>query len=374
MNASLPCAFGDAVLTGRIRTEPEDFFVEELPAFDASGTGEHLLLTIEKRGMNTAFAARRIAAWAGVAEMAVGYAGMKDRHAVTRQRFSVQLPGREAPDIAMLESDDSGSGPGQSLRVLAAERHARKLQRGALRGNRFVLRLREVVGERAAIDARLGTLKAQGFPNYFGEQRFGRGGGNLDAAMRMFQGQRVKRDQRGMLLSAARSELFNRVLAARVADGSWDIGLPGELWMLDGSHSVFGPEPDPAALAERASAHDIHPTGPLWGRGALRTDADCRAFEEATLHDAADIRTGLEQAGLNQERRALRTPARSLAWAWGDEGTLELAFELPAGSYATSLLSAIGRCEDQGGLPATLEGVRPSIGSAMQTVAQFPGS
>jgi tRNA pseudouridine13 synthase len=350
VNASLPMPFGDAVLTASIRSEPEDFFVEELPAFEASGAGEHLLLTIEKRGMNTAFAARRIAAWAGVAEMAVGYAGMKDRHAVTRQRFSVQLPGRDTPDPAMLASDD--------LRVLSAERHARKLQRGALRGNRFALRLRDVAGDHAAIDARLRALQLHGFPNYFGEQRFGRDGGNLDAARRMFAGQRVKREQRGMLLSAARSELFNRVLAARVADGSWNSGLPGELWMLDGTHSIFGPDPDPAALAERAGTQDIHPTGPLWGRGALRTDAECRVREEAALHDAADIRAGLEQAGLNQERRALRTPARSLAWNWRDDGTFELAFELPAGSYATSLMGVIGRCEDRSGQanPARIEG------------------
>jgi len=354
----LPMPFGDAVLTARIRTEPEDFFVEELPAFDASGAGEHLLLTIEKRGMNTAFAAKRIAAWAGVAEMAVGYAGMKDRHAVTRQRFSVQLPGREAPDIATLELDNPGSSSRQVLRVVAAERHARKLQRGALRGNRFVLGLRGVIGERAAIDARLWTLKEQGFPNYFGEQRFGQGGGNLEAARAMFAGKKMGRDKRGILLSAARSELFNRVLATRVVDGSWKTGLSGELWMLDGTHSIFGPEPDPAAFAERAQAQDIHPTGPLWGRGALRTDADCRALEEAALHDAADIRAGLEQAGLNQERRALRTPARSLTWKWPDEATLELTFELPAGCYATSMLSAIGRCEDHAGLadPTTIEG------------------
>jgi tRNA pseudouridine13 synthase len=350
VKASLPRAFGDAVLTASIRTQPEDFFVEELPAFAASGAGEHLLLTIEKRGMNTAFVAKRIAAWAGVAEMAVGYSGMKDRHAVTRQRFSVQLPGREAPDITALETGDPGSDSVPALRVLTADRHARKLQRGALRGNRFVLKLRGVVGERAAVDERLLMLQADGFPNYFGEQRFGHDGANLDAARAMFAGRKLGRDKRGMLLSAARSELFNRVLAARVSDGSWNTGLPGELWMLDGTHSIFGPERDPTALAERARMQDIHPTGPLWGRGALRTNADCRALEESALHDAADIRIGLEQAGLNQERRALRTPAQSLAWEWHDEGTLELAFELPAGSYATALLGAIGRCEDQGGM------------------------
>jgi tRNA pseudouridine13 synthase len=330
----LPHAFGEAVLSARIRSEPEDFLVEELPAFDASGEGEHLLLTIEKRGMNTAFVAKRIANWAGVSEMAVGYAGMKDRHAVTRQRFSVHLPGRVSPDMATLQTDE--------MRVLDSTRHSRKLQRGALRGNRFVLRLREVVGDRDAIDMRLHILASQGFPNYFGQQRFGRDGGNLEAAKRMLAGQRVKREQRGILLSAARSELFNTVLAARVTNGSWNTGLPGELWMLDGTHSVFGPEPDPAALAERAIAKDIHPTGPLWGRGSLRSDDACRLLEETTLEFAADIRAGLEQAGLKQERRALRIPARALAWSWPDAQTLEVAFELPPGSYATAFLLALG--------------------------------
>ena len=121
-----------------------------------------------------------------------------------------------------------------------------------------------------------------------------------------------------------------------------DSACPITCIQLDGTHSVFGPEPDPRVLAERASTQDIHPTGPMWGRGALRTDADCRALEETTLAFATDIHTGLEQAGLNQERRALRTPARSLAWDWRDERTLELAFELPAGSYATSLLGSVG--------------------------------
>ena len=142
----LPRAHGAAVLTARMRSTPEDFVVAEIDAFPPTGTGEHLLLTVEKRGMNTAFAASRIAQWAGVPEMAIGYAGLKDRHAVTRQRFSVHLPKRVAPDIAALESPD--------LRVLAGSWHAKKLPRGALGGNRFELVLREIDGERSAIDAR----------------------------------------------------------------------------------------------------------------------------------------------------------------------------------------------------------------------------
>ena len=226
-------AHGASVLTARIRVSAEDFFVEELPAFEASGAGEHLLLTIEKRGMNTAFAARRIAAWAGVDESAIGQAGMKDRHAVTRQRFTVWLPKKVAPDLDALQSDD--------LRVLDHAWHARKLPRGALAGNRFVLVLREVEGQRDAIDARLQAIATQGVPNYFGEQRFGRGGNNVQQAVAMFAGRRVKREERSMLLSAARSELFNRVLAARVEAGTWNAALDGDVWMLDGSRSVFGP-------------------------------------------------------------------------------------------------------------------------------------
>ena len=352
-----PCAspFGPPVLTAKIRSTPEDFFVEELPAFEASGEGEHLLLTIEKRGMNTAFVAQTIARWAGVPESAIGYAGMKDRHAVTRQRFSVHLPGRDSPDATSLESDD--------LHVLSAQRHARKLQRGALRGNRFKLVLREIVGERLAIEQRLAEIAMYGFPNYFGEQRFGHGGGNLIAAQRMFEdadplrnaahsnanpskNRRIPREKRGILLSAARSELFNRVLAARVVDGSWCRGLPGELWMLSGTRSVFGPEPDPAALAERIAAHDVHPTGPLWGRGALRTDAACRDLEESILAPFETIRAGLEQAGLAQERRALCIVAAGLRWEWLEAQILELHFELPPGSYATSFLRSLGSVGD----------------------------
>ncbi|WP_147652823.1 tRNA pseudouridine(13) synthase TruD [Vulcaniibacterium gelatinicum] len=339
-DAPLPRAHGGAVLAADIRTVPEDFLVEELPGFEPSGAGEHLLLTVEKRGMNTAFAAQRIARWAGIPEHGVGYAGLKDRHAVTRQRFSVHLPGRAEPDLAALEAE--------GLRVLAAARHARKLPRGALAGNRFVLVLRNVQGERAAIEARLRAIAARGVPNYFGEQRFGREGGNVGKALAMFAGRRVRREERALLLSAARSALFNRVLAARVADGSWDRGLDGEVWMLEGSHSVFGPEPWSEALAARLTAWDIHPTGPLWGAGELRTGGAARAVEEATLADAdmLALRAGLEAAGLRQERRALRVRPAELRAEWPQDGMLRLAFALPAGCYATAVLAELGPIRD----------------------------
>jgi len=333
-------AFGAPVLAARIRSVPEDFRVEELDGFEASGEGEHLLLTIEKRGMNTAFVAGRIARWAGVSELAVGYAGLKDRHAVTVQRFSVQLPGREPPPLQDLECD--------GLRVLAQARHRRKLPRGALAGNRFVLMLRGVEGEHAAIEERLRQVAARGVPNAFGDQRFGHGGGNIARALAMFAGKRVGREQRSMLLSAARSALFNQVLGARVADGSWERGLEGEVWALEGSRSVFGPEPMTDEIARRLAAFDIHPSGPLWGRGALRSQAACQALELEAISDPTSLklREGLERAGLEQERRALRLRVQDMGWRWLGEDVLELGFALPAGCYATAVLDQLGRIED----------------------------
>ena len=348
---NLPRAYGEAVLVAKFRATPEDFLVEEMPAFEPAGQGEHLLLSVEKRGMNTAFAAKRIAAWAAIAEMGVGYAGMKDRHAVTRQRFSVHLPKRVSPDLAALQSDD--------LRIIESHWHNRKLPRGALAGNRFVIVLRDVQGDRAAIEARLVNIRDHGLPNYFGEQRFGRDGDNVEAARRMFQDAnparqpaahgagfskkpRVKREQRSIYLSAARSELFNAVLAARVDAGNWSTGIDGEVWMLDGSHSVFGPEPLSVELQERAMRQDIHPTGAMWGVGELRSRAEARAIEEAALSEYADLCAGLAAAQLKQERRALRVKVAQLAWDWPEEAALRLHFQLAPGAYATGLLAELG--------------------------------
>ena len=279
-----PRAHGEPCGSAVLKAVAEDFQVDEVLDIPLSGEGEHLWLWVEKRNLNTEEAAKRIARAAGVPLKLISYAGLKDRHAVTRQRFSVHLPRKVAPDLAGLVSDD--------LKVIEASWHSRKLPRGALAGNRFELVLRDVAGDRTAIEARLGDIAAHGLPNWFGEQRFGRDGGNVAAALAMFAGRRVRRDQRSLLLSAARSELFNRVLAARLADGSWNRGLEGEVWMLAGSRSVFGPEPWSGTLAQRLADFDIHPTGPLWGKGASRAEATARDCEERALQ--ADDAQALE--------------------------------------------------------------------------------
>ena len=326
----LAYAHGEPVMRAKIRSQPEDFFVEEIDSFPASGSGEHLLLSIEKREKNTAEVAQKIARWAGVADSAVSYAGLKDRNAVTRQRFSVWLPKKTAPDLTGLAQE--------GVRLLAGHWHSRKLPRGALAGNRFVLCLREVAGEREAIEARLAAIASMGVPNYFGEQRFGCDGENLEKARAMFAGRRVKRELRSILLSAARSEIFNQILAVRVQAGNWNQALEGEVFMLAGSQSIFGPEPLDEAIQTRLAAFDIHPTGALWGRGELRSQQSLAALETRIAAQHPDLCAGLEQAGLKQERRSLRLMPENFTWQWLAPDVLQFAFQLPPGSYATTVL------------------------------------
>lgn len=336
-DAIVSTALGASVLRAQMRTLPEDFRVEEDLGFAPSGVGEHLFLEIEKRGANTVWVAQQLARWAGVAPFAVSYAGLKDRHAVTRQAFTVHLPKRQSPPIESL-----GNG---EFRVIASTWHARKLPKGALRGNRFVLRLRNVEGEREAIEQRLQTIATCGVPNAFGEQRFGRDGGNLDAARAMFRGARVPRETRSILLSAARSAIFNAVLAERIADGSWERGSEGDVWMLDGTSSIFGPEPATDTLAARVAALDIHPTGPLWGEGEPRSTGAVAVLEAAVAARFPDLVDGLRDARMRQERRSLRLRVGELAWEWQPDA-LELRFWLGAGAYATTVLQALGSVSD----------------------------
>ncbi|NID15177.1 tRNA pseudouridine(13) synthase TruD [Luteibacter yeojuensis] len=329
-DSELPFAFGTPPLRARLRAAPEDFFVEEVLGYEPDGAGEHAFLVVEKRGTNTDWVARELAKFAGTAPMNVGYAGMKDRHAVTRQAFTVQLPGKADPDWSTF--------PHADVSIHSLGRHSRKLKRGALRGNRFVLVLREVEGDRAEAEARLAGIAARGVPNYFGEQRFGLGGGNVAQARAMFGGRRVDRDKRSILLSAARSHIFNGVLAERVAGGTWDAPMDGEIWALEGSRSWFGPEPFDDALAERLARFDIHPSGPLWGRGETPAEGAVGALElEVALRDE-DLAKGLADARMDQERRALRLQPRDFAWRWLEDGALEVSFGLPAGAYATTVV------------------------------------
>ncbi len=330
--ASMPCAYGGPAGIGVIRATADDFEVDEMLGFEPDGEGEHVMLQLRKRETNTIWLAGQIARLAGVPKRDVSYAGLKDRHALTSQWFTVRLAGQPEPDWRELES--------AQIEVLRAERHRRKLRTGALRGNRFRLLVRELKVDESGLEQRLRQIQATGMPNFFGEQRFGHDYANLDQAQALFEGRlgRIDRKLRGLLISAARSQLFNAVLAARIEQANWDLPLPGGYMNLAGSRSGFTIQEVDDVIQRRCREMDIHPSGPLWGRGRSLVSGEALALEQLVLEPYADLRHGLEHVGLEQERRPLRIIVGDLKWRFPDSDSLLLEFSLPAGSYATVLL------------------------------------
>jgi len=308
-------AHGGPLIEGLLRASTEDFLVDEVLGFEPSGEGEHEYLHIRKTGLNTAQLAKNIARLAGVKPMDVGYAGLKDRHAVTTQWFSVYRPKGEAVDWSQLESEP--------IELLQASRHQQKLRRGQHAANQFRLKLTDCVGDFDSLEQRFKQIETQGVPNYFGLQRFGFGGGNLAAAQRLLVDKQPVRNRqlRGLYISAARSYLFNQVLRTRIEESSW-------LNIEDG---------------DVASDVDTNkPTGPLWGRGRLASGQRISELETTIIEKFSDWCHGLEHAGLKQERRRLCLPVTELTWSRhqqaDDRSTIEVAFGLPVGGYATSVI------------------------------------
>lgn len=328
-----------------LRATPEDFVVEERMPFTLAGGGEHLWVKLRKRGWNTEQAGRELARRAGVTRREVGYAGMKDRHAVTVQWFSLHLAGRADPDWQGLPD---------GMQVLAAVRHTRKLKTGALEGNCFAITLRDCRGDAEALQARLDEIRRQGVPNYFGEQRFGHDAENIRHARAMIAGTEPVRDrhQRGIYLSAARSWLFNAVLAERVRRQTWQTALRGEVCILAGSNSFFVSESVDETIRQRLRDHDIHLSGPLWGEGEPPTREEVQALETQIAAREPDLVQGLAAAGLRQERRALRVIPSDLEAEAVDASSWRLSFCLPAGCYATAVLRELAHYSDSHHSPA----------------------
>lgn len=326
-----PCAYGQALGSAVLKASAEDFQVDEVLDIPLSGTGEHLWLWVEKRGLNTEEAARRLARAAGVQLRTVSYAGLKDRQALTRQWFSIQLPGKADPDLSAAENE--------TLKILKSSRHSRKLQRGAHAANGFTLRLTQLAADKDALQARLEAISRAGVPNYFGAQRFGYLGGNLGEA-RDYAGRQALPEQRAVrsrLLSTARSFLFNQVLAARVTDGSWQTAQVGDLLAFTDSRSFF-----PAGIEEcsdpRLKILDLHPTGPQWGSGPSPAGAATAVLENAIAERESALRDWLVRAGMEHERRILRLPIGRLTWHYPEPDILQLEFVLPPGCFATVLV------------------------------------
>ena len=307
-------AYQSLAIHGYLKACPKDFQVTELQRGELSGEGEHVWLHWQKTGINTQSLARDLARLAKVAEMDVGYAGMKDRQAVTSQWFSVYLPGAVEPDWTTLETD--------KLQLLTKIRHRKKLRRGQHDGNCFTIRLTSLEGDTTTLQQRLEMIKTQGVPNYFGLQRFGIAAGNLTGADQLFVARKrpPSRHLRGIYISAARSYLFNRLLSSRVSDMSWRTLESGDL---------------------ACTALVPMPTGPLWGRGRLKSSGRIAELESQAADELACWCRGLEHCGLQQERRSLCLPVKDLTWSL-DEHALQLSFELPSGGYATSVVHELG--------------------------------
>jgi len=330
---SLPRAHGLALGRGRIRESLSDFRVEEELGFSPSGEGEHALMFVEKRGANTNWVAGQLARHAGVRSNDIGYAGLKDRHAVTRQWFSVPLA----------EGMDPESWPLEDARIIQWGRHRKKLRSGTLKGNRFSLVVRGFDVDSAVLDQRLARIASLGVPNYFGPQRFGRAGDNV---ARLLKGKLPRKQPlRGILLSAGRAWLFNAILAARVEAGDWHQPRLGDLMLLDGSRSHFLAEDDDPALPDRCRRGDIHPSGALWGAGPSPAAGAVADLENAVADQWPEIVERLGRVRMDHDRRALRLPVQKLNWTQ-DGDSLRLSFYLSAGGFATTVLREILHLEE----------------------------
>lgn len=329
MNWSQP---HDPVGIATLKAVPEDFRVWEILPFEPTGSGEFLLLQIEKTGWNTAQVSEWIARRFHLPFRAVSFAGRKDRNAVTTQWFCLHLPGKPDPDLDNIDE------PG--LKLIKATRHQKKLRPGALRGNRFDLVLRDVKGVRQDVDVALDRIASTGVPNYFGSQRFGAHQSNLDQARALAGGARLRRNARSMALSAARSWIFNALLDARIRRGWWNEPHDGDVFMFADGRTCFGPEPWSETLQRRYEAGEIDITGPLWGRGRPPVSDAILELECEVAGEHVELQQCVEAAGMEQERRRLRLRCQELVWQWEDD-TVRLRFALEKGTFATSILAAV---------------------------------
>lgn len=415
---------------GRIKVRPEDFLVDEIPAYEPSGSGEHIYMLVQKREMSTPDLVGLIAAHFGVPRLAVGYAGLKDKHAITRQVISVHTPGRRIEDFPMIRDE--------RVSVLWADLHANKLRAGHLLGNRFSIRIRDVKFSDAIVAHRvLAKLASVGVPNRFGAQRFGvrannhlvgacivRGefvaavehllapiGPDEPAFRRLFAerdyeaaGREAPRpggaeggvlrvlselpkgaavDDRAakravlaiprhllmLMVSAWQSEIFNRVLDARIRSGLLGSLVHGDVAMKQENGSVFAIGAAGAAdpeIVSRLAAHELSPTGPMWHAKMLRASGTVEAEELWALSGGGgDAGVGVTLEALDRfctaaprliapSRRALRVTVRDAeVEGGGDEHGpyIRVAFELPRGAYATTVLAEIMKAatgEDDG--------------------------
>ncbi|MCW8931504.1 MAG: tRNA pseudouridine(13) synthase TruD [Gammaproteobacteria bacterium] len=331
----------------KFKTRASDFIVRETLSFEPEGEGTHAFLYIEKTNTNTEWLARQLARFVGVETKEIGYAGLKDRNAITSQWFSVNLEIIEEPDWDDFQLD--------GVKILKKTLHRKKLKRGAIKHNEFEIVLRDVENtSKEELKNKIKNIQSSGVPNYFAQQRFGHDYNNLTRASYWFNGsQKIKkRTDKSMVLSAARSMIFNQMLSERIRVIGWNSLLDGDMMMLSGTHSVFSVPCVDDEIRKRFYQNDIHPTAPLWGRGRLNSENQLLLLEQEVANRLLKWCEGLEKQGLKQERRAARLFPENLSIQFEEIPSdsldsdnrmkkLTLSFSLPTGTYATAVLREI---------------------------------
>lgn len=341
-----------SITTAIYKQSPDDFIVNEQQNINFSHQGEHLWLQVCKVNLNTHFVSKLLAKWADIPVKDVGFSGLKDRHAVTTQFFSLRLPKKVYPTISFDEFlQQNPLNSDEKLQILAQYWHDKKLQRGTHKFNQFIITLHHVLGDKTAIENQLNLIKKQGVPNYFGEQRFGHDDNNLNQALALFENKlklnpKRPKDQEkiSLYLSSARSEIFNAILAKRVLDNSWQTPILGDVMNLAGSQSVFVPDRIDDSIRQRLAIADIYLTGAMWGAGELQSFADVAKLEQSVIDNNPTYQIfadGLAKFGLKQQRRALVLLPKDLSWQWLDVDSLQLQFSLPTGCFATTVLNCL---------------------------------
>ena len=340
-----------------LKALPADFVVEEQLGYELKGQGEHLWCWVEKQGQNTDWVAGQLAKWANTAKKNVGFAGQKDRHAVTHQWFSIHLPGKVNPDIESFVADD--------VKILQSIRHSHKLQRGALKGNIFEITLRQVepidnsnssAEIQTQINHRLEQINERGFANYFGAQRFGHNGNNLSEASKLFAKRKVssnhrtkrkkqsQRNQEGLYISAVRSWMFNQLLSNRIIQNCWNIPIEGDVLQNANGEIVEAQfDKQDKALLSQVQNGELQPSGLLFGDCKLQTRSCAYEFEKKIEDSHPVWMAGLQASRIKSARRCFQVIPKKLDWCWQDSVDskklgLKLNFELPAGSFATMLI------------------------------------
>ncbi|NTS78059.1 tRNA pseudouridine(13) synthase TruD [Catenovulum sp. SM1970] len=347
VNENLAYLHGKPELTAKIRSQNADFKVVEVMGFEPSGEGEHLWLWVEKDGQNTGFVSQQIAKALGIEAKVVATSGQKDRHAITQQWFAVPYPIKKPLPKHI---DIPGA------KVLKMARHGRKLKTGTHKANLFEIKLLHPSlddAQKDALEQRLLKVQALGVPNYFGEQRFGHQGKNIDKARELFAGKFKVRDKkkRGMYISAARSLIFNEVINERI---NQDLIKPldGDVFILAGSNSHFAQDEINEDILARYAFGDIQLSAPMWGEGELKSSGQVAQLEHNVVDKHQDLAKGLIDLRLRQERRNLILKPEPFKWRIENEQTI-IKFALPTGCFATSILREIADYQDVSGLAKT---------------------